>query len=218
MEGGEMIGTQRAVVDRITGIAQTHAFFAASLLVGAAFLVRWLLDPWLGESHAFAAFYPAIFGGAYLLGRTPAYFASLLAGVGGQWAFLHPRFGWKVDAQNLAPLLFFVVTVGAGVWLITSLSSAQRRSEAVRHHPDEVSVASQPQAEIGTLREVSCAQFSRFMQGAIAEVDADLRSAPAAETSRASPLTLLDWWEHLSVVVMPELLLRGSQRRSWGFH
>jgi two-component sensor histidine kinase len=96
------------------------------------------LQPWLGPTHAYGAFYPAIFLVAYVLGRPPAYVAAALAAVAGLWAFVDPAFGWKFQPESLAPLVFFAVTAWAGIWLITALTAGletlgreQGRSQAV---------------------------------------------------------------------------------------
>lgn len=96
---------------------------AAVVAVAAAFLLRLALQPWLGPTHAYGAFYPAIFLVAYVLGRPPAYLAAMLAAVAGLWAFVDPAFGWKLRPESLAPLVFFVITAGAGIWLITALTA-----------------------------------------------------------------------------------------------
>lgn len=98
-------------------------YAAAAAAVAAAFLLRMALQPWLGENHAYGAFYPAVFLVAYVLGRPPAYFAAALAAVAGLWAFLQPAYGWSLRPEALAPLVFFVITAGAGIWLITALTA-----------------------------------------------------------------------------------------------
>lgn len=133
-----MTRTVAAITARAGSIAAlAPRYVAAAVAVGAAFLLRLALDPWLGETHAYGAFYPAIFLVAYVLGRPSAYFAAVLAGVAGLW-FVQPEFGWDFGPASLAPLAFFALTAGAGVWLITALTAGldalaveQGRSKAI---------------------------------------------------------------------------------------
>ncbi|MGH6911869.1 MAG: DUF4118 domain-containing protein, partial [Phenylobacterium sp.] len=117
-----MMGAAALVTARISRFLPRYAAAAGFVLV--VFLLRLLLEPWLRDTHPYGAFYPAVFLVTYVLGRGPAVLAALLSGALGFWAFLAPQFGWGGGLDVLAPMLFFAVTAGAGIWLISVLTSA----------------------------------------------------------------------------------------------
>lgn len=102
------------------------AFGAVILAYGA----RLLLEPVLQGEHPYLLFYPVVLVAAHVLGRGPSVFAALLSGALAYWSFAEPAFGLGAGAEVLTPLLFFGVTCGTGIYLITALARALDRLAA----------------------------------------------------------------------------------------
>ncbi|MBU2153288.1 MAG: DUF4118 domain-containing protein [Alphaproteobacteria bacterium] len=98
-----------------------------ALAVGAAALAygaRLLLEPVLQGNHPYLLFYPVVLVAAYVLGRGPAIVAAALSGCLAFWSFADPAFSLGLRAGVVTPLLFFALTCGTGVYLITALTRA----------------------------------------------------------------------------------------------
>lgn len=100
------------------------AIFISAAGVMTAYIARFLLQPVLGDNHAYSLFYPVILLSAYVYGRGPAIFAAVLSCALAFWTFVEPRFAVGFDAAALTPLAFFALTSGVGIYLITGLTSA----------------------------------------------------------------------------------------------
>lgn len=104
-----------------------RAYLIATAAALAAYLARFLLQPILGGNHAYSLFYPVILVCAYQYGRGPAVLAAALSAALGFWTFVAPRVAIGYDAGSLTPLLFFAITSGVGIYLITGLTAALNR-------------------------------------------------------------------------------------------
>lgn len=93
-------------------------------LVALSFLIRLPLQPVLGGSLAYSAFYPAVILSAYAFGRGPAVAAALAGGALAFWCFVEPVYAWKATPQILAAFGFFTVTCGVAIVVITGLTGA----------------------------------------------------------------------------------------------
>jgi two-component sensor histidine kinase len=105
-----------------------YGFAVAAVLL--AFVARMGLEPLLHGGHPYLPFYPVVLVSAYVLGRGPAICAAVLAGGLAYWSFAEPAFGLAAGADVLTPLLFFAVTCGTGIYLITALTQALERLAA----------------------------------------------------------------------------------------
>lgn len=101
-----------------------RAYAVAGAAVLAAYGVRWLAQPVVGDNHPYSLFFPVVLVCAYVYGRGPAAFAAVLAAALAYWSFVEPRFGATIHLAALAPLALFLTTAGVAIFLITSLTSA----------------------------------------------------------------------------------------------
>lgn len=108
---------------------QTAVRYGVSIVVVAlAWLVRWALDPWLGNVQAFSFFYAAVALTAWWVGIRPAMLALLLGYVAGHWFFLPPRHALRLeDFPDVMELLTYFSVASAIVFLIALLRKAERR-------------------------------------------------------------------------------------------
>lgn len=104
--------------------AAQRAYLVAGVAVLAAYGVRYLAQPVVGDNHPYSLFFPVVLVCAYVFGRGPAAFAAILAAVLAYWTFVEPRFGAAVHLATLAPLALFLSTAGVAIFLITGLTSA----------------------------------------------------------------------------------------------
>ena len=125
---GCLVGKSRQRADDgMRASAHNRAYLIAMGAALAAYLARYLMQPILGDNHAYSLFYPVILVCAYLYGRGPAILAAALSATLAFWTFVEPRFVIGYDARALTPLLFFAITSGVGIYLITGLTSALNR-------------------------------------------------------------------------------------------
>lgn len=101
-----------------------RAYAVAAAAVMAAYGVRCLAQPVVGDNHPYSLFFPVVLVCAYVFGRGPAAFATILAAALAYWTFVEPRFGAAVHLAALAPLALFLTSAGVAIFLITSLTSA----------------------------------------------------------------------------------------------
>jgi PAS domain S-box-containing protein len=94
-------------------------------------LVRFALEPWLGQSVPFIQFFPAIMVAAWYGGFGPGLAATLLSAVNAAYWFLNPRhtFGIATVADGVSLGLFVVVGM-----LISRLNENLHRTEADQRH------------------------------------------------------------------------------------
>jgi PAS domain S-box-containing protein len=81
-------------------------------LLGVAFacLLRWVLDPWLGEFYPYVTFFPTVAALAWAGGARPALLATLICLPLSQWFFIPPRFSFFPDSlPHLIGMILFVV-------------------------------------------------------------------------------------------------------------
>jgi hypothetical protein len=93
-------------------------------LVGAGFLTRLLMQPALAGGVAYSAFYPAVILSAYAFGRRPAIFATLASWGIAFWCFVQPAYAWKTSPHVFAAAMFFILTCGTAIVVITGLTGA----------------------------------------------------------------------------------------------
>ena len=113
-------------------------FVWAVTLVAAGLLARFVLQPVFGASHTYTAFYPVVLLAAYSLGARPAILAMILSSAVAYWCFAAPPFQFKLTAQALMSMGFFLGTSGVAILLISGLTRAlaelarrQDRAEAL---------------------------------------------------------------------------------------
>jgi PAS domain S-box-containing protein len=92
------------------------SYVQAALLVAAATVLRWLLDPWLGDAQPFLTFFPAALLAAWRLGVGPTVFAVLLSAPLAAWLFF--------PAQPHVPTAMFMRAVGVVFFCGVSFGAA----------------------------------------------------------------------------------------------
>jgi PAS domain S-box-containing protein len=109
---------------------RAFSYLAACGFVAAATLLRWLLDPWFGDSLPYITYFAAIVAAAWFGRLGPGLVAVVLSCLAADWYFIPPRLSFVVetagDAIGLA--VFFLVGITLAV-LSESLHRA--RQEAV---------------------------------------------------------------------------------------
>lgn len=115
-----------------------HAYTLATSAVGAAYLLRYLLSPWLIGTSQFLIFTLPVLFSALFLGRGPALVATLLSLASGL-TFIPATF--PVSAGTVLQVAIFLLVCFASIWFARQLSvesamrdrhEAQAREEATR--------------------------------------------------------------------------------------
>jgi len=143
---GRLSKRLRAYTPRDSGVAYAIAIG----LVGAAVLVRILLQSVFGSSYAYTAFYPAVILAADLAGRRSGLLATALSGGVAYWFFVEPRLELKLTPQGFGPLVFFAANGAVAVYLIAGLADALER---LRQHQRRTEAAARQNADL--FRELS---------------------------------------------------------------
>lgn len=110
----------------------TWLHYACALLVTAlALLLRWMLDPWLGDQVPFITLFGAVAVVSWLLGTGPAVL-SVLAGLGGSH-LLMPDAGNSLRLGLLPALvLHLLYLLGCALIMVIAAQARRRRREASR--------------------------------------------------------------------------------------
>ena len=102
-----------------------------------ALLLRWLLDPWLGDAQPYSILYGAIALAVWLGGYRPAMVVALLGYVPATWLFEVPRGTLSHDALHAAlGLLFYLVTSAVVIGFGEALRRAGERADQARQDAD----------------------------------------------------------------------------------
>jgi PAS domain S-box-containing protein len=119
----------------------------ALALTALAVVLRWLLDPLLGDHFPFITLFTAVIFLAVYTGRGPALFSLIVGAMAGDYFFLQPRHSFSIgkigDQTGIA--LYGVVGI-ASITLFESLRNARRRAEE-KEHQLEKEVAARRAAE-----------------------------------------------------------------------
>jgi PAS domain S-box-containing protein len=105
---------------------------AALAAVGGAWLLRWLLDPRLGDHHPFSFFLIAVLFVAWYLGTGPAVLAFTLGAVAGNLAFVAPRNVFSVPGGEQLGFFIFIAVGAAGILASRAMRGAEHRAETHR--------------------------------------------------------------------------------------
>lgn len=102
----------------------------AVVLTALAVLLRWGLDPLLGDDFPFITFFTALVFIAWYGGRGPALLSLIVGAVAGDFFFLHPRYTFTIgQMENRFGLILYGVVGIASVALLESLHYIRRRAE-----------------------------------------------------------------------------------------
>ena len=102
--------------------------FAIFSAVAAVFL-RWLLDPYIGDSFPFITLFGAVAWSVWVGGRTPAMVTALVGYFAAQWLFVEPRGTFGIDqTASLVGLAAYTLTCVLIIWMGHAARTAQRRA------------------------------------------------------------------------------------------
>src|SRR6516225_2465614 len=105
----------------------------AVLFTALAVLLRWLLDPWLGDYLPLATLYGAVAFAAWAGGYRPALLAVVLGYLACGYLFIEPRGQvLLLDARTLLGLLLYVFSCAVILGFGEALRSGRRRLEGER--------------------------------------------------------------------------------------
>jgi PAS domain S-box-containing protein len=133
-----MSGTTRTILLHYGG---------ALVLTALAVVLRWLLDPLLGDHFPLITLLAAVVVVAWYAGRGPALLSLIVGGLAGDYFFLHPRFSLTVGhTEDQIGLALYAVLGIASVGLFESWRNARRHAE-VKERQLEEEVAARRAAE-----------------------------------------------------------------------
>ncbi len=116
----------------MSGTTRTNLLhYGGALVVTAlAAVLRWLLDPLLGDRFPLLTLLAAVTFVAWYAGRGPALLSLVVGAVAGDYFFLHPRYSFAVgQTEDQFGLVLYGVVGLASVGLFESLRNARRRAE-----------------------------------------------------------------------------------------
>jgi PAS domain S-box-containing protein len=103
----------------------------AVVFTGLAVLLRWLLDPWLGDALPLATLYAAVALAVWFGGYRPALLAAVLGLFVCYWLFVEPRGAWGVgSARTLMGLCAYLLVCSIIIGFGEARHAARRRTEA----------------------------------------------------------------------------------------
>lgn len=107
-----------------TGRHGRARYAVALLLVAASLLLRFLLQPWLGDNAPYLLFFPAIMVAAWYGGLGPGVLATTTSALAAMYVFLPPA-GLAIAGAADAISLAVFVAIGVGIsWLNHQLRTA----------------------------------------------------------------------------------------------
>src|SRR5262249_22054188 len=121
LRGLSMSGTTRTILLHYGG---------ALVLTALAVVLRWLLDPLLGDHFPLITLFAVVVFVAWYAGRGPALLSLLVGAVAGDYFFFRPRYSFTVgQTEDQAGLALYGVLGIASVALFESLRNARRRAQ-----------------------------------------------------------------------------------------
>lgn len=104
-----------------------YGYSVAVGLTGAAIVLRWLLDPFLGDRLAYVSLFGAVAVTLWVGGSRPALFTAVLGYLACEFLFVQPRGGFDFSSfANLIGLFGYTVSM----LIIIAFGAAMRRAEA----------------------------------------------------------------------------------------
>ena len=101
----------------------------AVVAAAAAVFLRWLLDPYFGDSFPFITLFGAVAWSVWVGGTGPAILTALLGYAATEWFFVAPRGSLGLDqVENLVGLAAYTLTCVLIIWMGQAARNAQRRA------------------------------------------------------------------------------------------
>jgi PAS domain S-box-containing protein len=118
--------------------------YGGALVVAVlAVLLRWLLDPWLGDSLPFSTLFGAVAIAVWFGGYRPAVLTTVLGFLTCEWLFVEPRSALDLNnARNLIGLCLSLLSCDIVIGLGEALHAARRKQaeEALRQATEQLRI------------------------------------------------------------------------------
>src|SRR5262245_44217007 len=102
----------------------------AVVLTALAVVLRWLLDPLLGDHFPLITLFAVVVFVAWYAGRGPALLSLIVGAVAGDYFFFHPRYSFTIGQSEAQTGLALYGVLGiASIGLVESLRNARRRAQ-----------------------------------------------------------------------------------------
>jgi PAS domain S-box-containing protein len=142
------------------------AYFLAIAAMALAVLLRWLLDPLMGDTLPLVTLFGAIAIAVWFGGYRPALLAAAIGYVGCAYLFIEPRGSLGLeDARNVVGLLAYITTCGIIIGFGEAMRLSRRRVEELMQQQAPSSAAARLLASI--VESSSDAIVSKSLDGII---------------------------------------------------
>src|SRR5262245_37841001 len=113
--------------------ARVHQYGVAIVAVAVAVLLRWLIDPWVGDYLPLSTLYGAVAVAVWYGGYAPALLAVVLGYLACDYLFIEPRSDIAIsDARGLVGLLVYLFSCAVIVGFGEAMHVARRSAEVHR--------------------------------------------------------------------------------------
>jgi len=165
-------------------VRRTVPTYAISLLVLAgAVLLRWLLDPVIGDSLPLVTLFGAVAAAVWVGGSTPALLVTIVGYVACHYLFIEPRGTFSFDAGIVVGVLAYLFTCALIIWIGEAMRRAQTRASA-RGELLQVTLGSIGDAVITTDIEGRVTYLNRVAESLTGWTEQDALGHPLAEVFR----------------------------------
>jgi PAS domain S-box-containing protein len=146
----------------------------ALLSVGGALLVRWLLDPVLGNNLQLLTFYGAVAIAVWFGGWRPAIVASVLGYIAADYLFVPPRYQIVFDTPTMAGLIGYALCCAVIIYLGERMhrTNARLTLESTERQRIEADLAGEKELLSTTLASIGDGVIVTDTQGRITSLNA----------------------------------------------
>ena len=115
------------------------SYIAALLFPAVAVLLRWALDPWLGDRLALATLYAAVGLVVWIGGYRPAVISTILGYAACDWLFIEPRGHFAfLEHRNLVGLFLYLLSCAVIIGFGEGMRRASRRAGESREEVSRI--------------------------------------------------------------------------------
>jgi PAS domain S-box-containing protein len=127
--------------------AVARKYAGALAATGLAVLVRWLLDPWLGDHLPLTTLYAAVVLAVWYGGYRPAVVAAVLGYLACSWLFIPPRGALGLDdTRNLVGLALYAMSCSVIIFFGEAMRTARRHADARQDRTEQAERAAKEAA------------------------------------------------------------------------
>ncbi|HMF15580.1 MAG TPA: PAS domain S-box protein [Gemmataceae bacterium] len=155
------------------------AYGTAGAALVAAVLLRWFLDPLMGDSFPLVTLFGAVAAGVWVGGYRPALLVALLGYAACAYLFIQPRGSFGLhEARNLIGLLTYLITCSIIIGIGEAMRVSQRRFAQLTRQQDRAAdvLAQEREGLRVTLASIGDAVITTDMQGRIVFLNAVAQS------------------------------------------